>query len=71
WDLVVPFCLIHPDYLRLSEPGRVSFREDGSCVFTPEENGRDRYIILPAEEEITRLAEAFAWLVSQPPKPNK
>ena len=71
WDLVVPFYFIHPDCLRLSEPGRVSFREDGSCVFTPEENGRDRYMILPTEEEITRLAEAFAWLVSQPPKPKE
>lgn len=71
WDLVVPFWFIHPDYLRLSEPGRVSFREDGTCVFTPEENGRDRYMILPTEEEITRLAEAFAWLVSQPPNPNR
>ena len=68
WDLVVPFYLIFPDYFRLSEPGRVIIRKDGTCSFRAEENGRDRCILPVTDEESARILEAFGWLISLPPK---
>ena len=68
WDLVVPFYLVFPDYFRLSEPGRVIIRKDGTCSFQPEENGRDRCMMPLTDEESTRILEAFGWLISLPPK---
>ena len=70
WDLAVPLYAVHPDYFRLGPPGRVTIREDGTCAFTPEENGRDRYFEPLTDEESTRILEAFGWLLSQPPRRN-
>ena len=70
WDLAVPLFAVHPGYFRLSPPGRVAIREDGTCAFTPEENGRDRYIEPLTGEESDRILEAFGWLLSQPPRRN-
>ena len=67
WDLLPPLYLVSPDLFRLSEPGRVTIREDGTCYFTPEENGRDRHIMFLNDEESAAVTEAYRWLVSEPP----
>lgn len=68
WDLVPPLLTARPDrYFTLSQPGRVTVREDGTSFFTPEADGRDRIVLLPTPEEALRAVEAFSWLISEPP----
>lgn len=67
WDLAAPLYTVRPDYFRVSEPGRVTIREDGIVRFIPEPNGRDRHIIFLNDEESARVTETFRWLASEPP----
>jgi hypothetical protein len=69
WDLTAALYAVFPDrgYFDLSAAGRVKVGADGFTSFTPEENGRDRYLILKPNQ-IPRLKEALVQLASQPPQ---
>lgn len=71
WDLTSVLYAVRPNenYFGLSEPGKVEVEADGFTTFTPEKNGRDRYLTLNAVQ-IPRVIEAQRSLVSQPPKAN-
>ena len=49
WDLTSALYAVLPDrgYFELSPPGKVTLGPDGFTGFKPEENGRDRFLILP------------------------
>ncbi len=68
WDLTAALYAVMPDrgYFDLSPPGRVEVESDGFTRFTPEADGRDRYLILKPMQ-IARLKEALTQLASQPP----
>ena len=55
-------------YFDLSLPGRVTMEADGFVHFTPEADGRDRYLKLDAKQTV-RVREALVQLASQPPNP--
>ncbi len=69
WDLTSALYAVFPDgdYFGLSAPGRVTIEKDGFTHFTPEANGRDRYLTLNADQ-IARVKEALVQLASQPPQ---
>lgn len=69
WDLTSVLYAVRPErgYFDLSEPGRVSVEDDGFVRFTPEENGRDRYLVM-SNAQAVRVREALTMLVSQPPR---
>jgi inosine-uridine nucleoside N-ribohydrolase len=68
WDLTASLYAVRPDrgYFDLSPPGRVAIEPDGFTRFTPEPQGRDRYLIVP-DAQIPRVKEALVQLASQPP----
>jgi len=68
WDLTSVLYGVLPDrgYFDLSQPGQVTVDERGYTLFTPTENGRDRYLIL-REDQKGRATEALVQLSSQPP----
>lgn len=68
WDLTSVLHAVEPDrgYFDLSPPGRVIIEEDGHTRFEPVPDGRHRYLIV-SPEQVIRIREAFAQLVSQPP----
>lgn len=68
WDLTSVLEAIFPDrgYFDLSAKGRVSIADDGFMTFTPDAEGRDRYLVLP-EAGRARVVEALTQLSSQPP----
>lgn len=68
WDLTATLYGVFPDrgYFDLSPPGRVSIDSDGFTRFTPDENGRDHFLILK-ENQIGRVREAEVQLATQPP----
>jgi inosine-uridine nucleoside N-ribohydrolase len=69
WDLTAALYAVRPDrnYFDLSPPGRVTVEADGFTRFEPQENGRDRFLVLKPGQ-IERIREAFVELVSQPPQ---
>ncbi len=69
WDLTSVLVAVLPDrgYFDLSPAGRVTVEADGFTSFAPAENGRDHYLVLPADRR-DRVVEALIQLVSQPPK---
>ena len=69
WDLTASLYAVLPDrdYFDLSPAGQVTVESDGFTRFTPQEGGRDRFLILK-ENQIARLKEALVQLASQPPK---
>lgn len=69
WDLTSALYAVMADrsYFGLSQPGRVTVEPDGFTRFTPEPNGRDRYLTLE-EAQKPRLREALVELASQPPQ---
>ena len=69
WDLTAALYAVLPDrgYFDLSPPGRVTVEADGFTKFTPQANGRDRFLILK-ENQIARVKEALVELASQPPQ---
>jgi hypothetical protein len=69
WDLTASLYAVRPDrgYFDLSPPGRVTVEPDGFTRFTPEREGRDRYLIVRTAQ-IPRVKEALVQLASQPPE---
>ena len=69
WDLTAVLYGVLPnrDYFELSAPGRVEVQDDGFTVYTPQENGRDRYLILSNDTQRTRVVEALIDFATQPP----
>ena len=68
WDLTSVLYAIRPDrdYFALSPAGRVTVDADGFTRFTPQREGRDRFLILN-EVRAARTREALVQLTSQPP----
>ena len=68
WDLTSVLHAVRPldNYFELSKRGRVKVADDGFTTFTPEENGRDVFLILSDDQKF-RVVEALRSLVSQPP----
>ena len=68
WDLTSTLYAVMPDrgYFGLSSPGRVTVEADGFTRFTPDPQGRDRFLTL-TEAQIPRVKEALVQLASQPP----
>ena len=68
WDLTAVLYGVLGDrgYFDLSETGRVTVEKDGFTRFTPEANGRDRFLILK-NSQAPRVREALVQLSSQPP----
>jgi hypothetical protein len=68
WDLTSVLYGVWPDrdYFNLSPPGQVTVEPDGFTKFTPQEKGRDRYLILN-DVQGARVREALVQLSSQPP----
>jgi inosine-uridine nucleoside N-ribohydrolase len=58
------------DYFSLSEPGRITVRDDGESRFEGVPGGQHRYLILHQEQK-ARIAEAMEMLISQPPRGGK
>ena len=69
WDLTSALYAVQPDrgYFDLSDAGAVTVEADGFTRFTPQPNGRDRFLKLDATE-VVRVREALVQLCSQPPK---
>ncbi len=70
WDLTAVLYAVLPErnYFELSEPGRVTVEDDGFTVYQPEENGRDRYLILSTDAQKARVVEALINFATQPPQ---
>ncbi len=68
WDLTSVLQAVRPDdnYFGLSERGMVSVDDDGFTRFTPQPEGRDRYLTM-SREQAMRVIEVQRSLVSQPP----
>ncbi len=71
WDSTAVLDAIRPDrgYFDLSAPGNVTLNEKAATVFTPDPNGKCRYLILK-QDQVARVRELIADLVSQPPQKN-
>jgi len=72
WDLTSVLYAVFPDrdYFSLSSPGQVTVEPDGFTHFTPNAQGRDRYLIANPNQVI-RIKEALVQLASQPPNSLK
>ena len=70
WDLTSALYAVLPDrgFFGLSEAGAVTVEGDGFTRFTPQPNGRDRFLKLDATQ-VVRVRETLVQLCSQPPKP--
>lgn len=55
------------DYFGLSEPGKVSIKDNGESEFTADAEGNHYYLTVE-EGDINRIAELMAALVSEPPQ---
>ena len=71
WDSTAVLDAIRPDrgYFGLSEPGNVSLDAKKATVFTPDANGKCRYLVLKPEQ-VGRVRQLIADLVSEPPQKN-
>jgi inosine-uridine nucleoside N-ribohydrolase len=71
WDLTSALYAVQPDrgFFGLSTAGTVTVEGDGFTRFTPQANGRDRFLKLAATQ-VVRVREALVQLSSQPPKPT-
>jgi inosine-uridine nucleoside N-ribohydrolase len=69
WDLTSALFAVQPDrdFFGLSKTGKVTVEDDGFTRFTPQLNGRDRFLKLDGTQ-IVRVREALVQLSSQPPK---
>lgn len=68
WDLTSVLWAVRPDhnYFGMSQPGRVTVKENGETTFQPDPNGRDRFLTLNPEQ-IASTREILAALTSEPP----
>jgi purine nucleosidase len=69
WDLTSVLYAVRPDrgYFGLSSRGQVTVEENGFTRFTPEPQGRDRFLTLN-DVQAARVKEALVQLASQPPR---
>ncbi len=69
WDLTSVLQAIRPthEYFELSPPGTVTVADDSLTTFTPSENGKHHYLVMP-EAMKPRALEALQLLSSEPPK---
>lgn len=69
WDLTSALYAAHPDrgYFGVSPRGSVTIEADGFTRFTPQAEGRDRFLTLDATQ-MARTREALVQLCSQPPR---
>lgn len=67
WDSTAVLDAIRPDrgYFDLSPPGNVELGEKDTTAFTPDANGKCRYLILKPDQ-VSRIRELIASLVSEP-----
>ncbi len=69
WDLTSVLFVLRPEegrgYFQLSDPGVVTFEDDGKTRFTPDPNG-SRYAFVVDKEARVRVGEAFVNLCSEP-----
>ncbi|MBR6387563.1 MAG: nucleoside hydrolase [Thermoguttaceae bacterium] len=69
WDLTSVFFVVRPEegrgYFQLSEPGFVSFDDEGAAAFTPDSNGKHRVFLIDGTNAV-RVREAFVNLCSEP-----
>jgi inosine-uridine nucleoside N-ribohydrolase len=68
WDATAVLEAIRPDdgYFEISAPGRVSLGPNNTTVFTPDPQGRCRYLTISNEQAI-RVRQVLVDLVSEPP----
>lgn len=68
WDATAVLEAIRPDsgYFSLSPPGRVAVSEKNVTAFTPDAQGRCRYLMINHEQAI-RVRQLLVDLVSEPP----
>ncbi|HET6453985.1 MAG TPA: nucleoside hydrolase [Armatimonadota bacterium] len=72
WDLTAVLYAIRPDrgYFGLSEPGRITLDDKNVTHFTAAESGKHRFLTV-TPEQVTRIREAFTWMVSAPPRTTR
>jgi hypothetical protein len=68
WDLtsVLDGVLGERGYFERSEPGRVTVTDTGATTFTPDPQGKHRYLILEDAAARARVIEALVQISSQP-----
>lgn len=68
WDLTSVLFAVRPDAgdFQVSEPGKVAVNEEGYTSFTPQPDGRDRYLILPPDGK-KRVIDTLIELSKQAP----
>ena len=69
WDLTAALYAVWPDrgFFNLSPPGRITVLADGGTTFTPDPNGKQRYLIV-TDAERPRTLETMILLASEPPE---
>ena len=69
YDLTSVLYAVRPNrqYFDLSQRGTVTVLDDGQTTFTPNENGKHRYMIV-SPAQIIMVREALVQLCSEPPK---
>jgi len=69
FDLASVLYAVRPNrgYFTLSPPGTVTVADDGQTAFTPNENGKHRYMSV-TPEQIAMTRETLVQLCSEPPK---
>jgi inosine-uridine nucleoside N-ribohydrolase len=69
WDSTAVLQAIRPDrgYFDLSPPGNVELGEKDTTVFSPDAQGKCRFLIAKPEQ-VSRIRELIAGLVSEPPR---
>jgi inosine-uridine nucleoside N-ribohydrolase len=67
WDLTAVLYAVRPDrgYFNVSPPGAIRVDSDALTRFTPDKNGKHRFLIL-SEDQRVRVQEALVQLASQP-----
>ncbi len=69
WDLTAALYAVWPDhgFFDLSLPGRITVLPDGGTKFTPDPQGKQRYLIV-TDAQKPRTLETMILLASQPPE---
>ena len=69
WDLTAALYAVWPDhgFFDLSPPGRITVLPDGATKFTPDPQGKQRYLIV-TDAQKPRTLETMILLASQPPE---
>ena len=68
WDLTAALYAVWPGrgFFNLSPPGKITVLPDGGTKFTPDANGKQRYLIV-TDAQKPRTLETMILLASQPP----